>query len=391
MAEAEALAAAMKSMASHFALQTVLSSIPSFDGKTPELRIFAQQIERGRAQVPTIPEAEFVHAVQNKLIGPAWEAAEGCTFVTLKELIEHLRKNSAQEGLSARQYLAELGRVKMGRDESVIDYGARVKNIVRGIKAALICKYTAVEILAQMALINDQARDNFIKGLRGSIEIRVSNARPATLDEAITCAREEHQRVKELAEHHGWNTSRETSPARIQTPLAFRPSRDPNAEENRPFLQRRNPANPSSSHGYRQTGTTSLMTRDSVSVPKESVTGNRSRAEFMSDDVCYPSVPTHCPHCQNDIREYLYRSLNCVSQEGVSNPFIQREPKSSLAGTPISASTDSDKFTQHLNVMRARQTVESTSAGLDATTPPTSTQTRIVRAATLSKILRKKP
>ena len=288
----------------------------------------------------------FVQGLSAKLRGIARDACEGCTLQTLKELSEHLKSHLELEKLSTSHYLAELGRVKMNRDEKTLEYGSRVKGLVRSLKASMSGHYSPAEVETHMKLISDQARDHFIRGLRGSIEIRVSGLNPKTLDEAINLAHQAHLRIKEMSEHHVWGSRGPSPAARIHTPSSFRASRDPAAEENRPFLSARS-RSPSRMSSSGQPGRVTLLTRDNTREFESHQTNFQAPYENVGP------IKTRCPNCCTELVGF---SLSQPVQ-GPTSPRNHAYPPSEIRNVSmcVPASPPSDKFVDHLNSMSARQ------------------------------------
>lgn len=166
--------------------------VPKYDGEKPELREFIRAIETAYSTLSGIDEKQFVTGLMVKIVGNARETIEsGQKFETIEQLADHLRAYTRQNKHSIQYYLREMQLAKINRNESIVDYGARIKQLVSGSEAAIKTTYKSAnenDLKAKIALISDSALGAFIMGLYGSLEMRVSTRKLKSLNDAITIA-----------------------------------------------------------------------------------------------------------------------------------------------------------------------------------------------------------
>ena len=362
----------MSAFAEFFALQNALLGVPVFDGKTPDLRTFVQDLETAELKVPAALKNEFIKNVIARLRDSARDSVEGKTFDSIAGLVSHLKEALSPAVRDFEAYFAELSRAKMERNETVAEFGSRLQTIVRFAKAALLASVPKEDVAAVTNMVGKTALKTFLKGLRPDIELRVSFKNPSTLDAAIDLARQYSQYLQDAAEHRGefhQYTRREDPPFahattqnqhRYSQPQVRFPPQNASQVENGPFLLKRknnsfNPQNPQTFgyHGHHQHNRQVTRTMRVSDCPPQS-----DSQTFQASDVCtgggddlitiVPGPgPSHCPNCLYDLASLDWRP---PSQQGIihndtENPVVEGERK-----------------VEHLNSLSARLRVVPASA-----------------------------
>ena len=124
----------MSAFAEFFALQNGLLGVPVFDGKTPDLGTFFQDLETAELKVPAALKNEFIKNVIARLRDSARDSAEGKLFDSIAGLVSHLKEALSPAVRDFDAYFAELSRAKMERNETVAKFGSRLQTIVRFLK-----------------------------------------------------------------------------------------------------------------------------------------------------------------------------------------------------------------------------------------------------------------
>ena len=123
-------------------LQTSTYNIPDFNGRTPPLKEFLQDVSNGAVFVIRTTEPIFIKAVLSKLKGVARESVRDKRFQTINELMTHLKKRFAPSK-KYQWYFESIVNLRMTQKESVSDYYDRVLGLLSGAKHTLEEKYNA--------------------------------------------------------------------------------------------------------------------------------------------------------------------------------------------------------------------------------------------------------
>ena len=91
------IANSMSLLTQRTCIQNITMSIPTFDGESPSLTRFAQNVEDGLTLIPEGTEAEYLAIILTKLIGPACRCTLEHTFNSVKALVQHLKRDSRRE------------------------------------------------------------------------------------------------------------------------------------------------------------------------------------------------------------------------------------------------------------------------------------------------------
>lgn len=205
---AEALNAsiqAITNMAESFALSNAVCRIPSFDGKTSELKDFLQDVRLARTFVDDTQLPAFIAAVLGRLTGPARNSCYGRTFDSLNQLIGHLKQRFAP-GRDYNHYINRIQGLKMKQGEKVADFYDRLRLLMSAAETCLAEELPAELTAAQRAArlgdmvspLKKMCRDIFIRGLPGDVAKAVDVVQPADLAEAYRLAvrTESHMEAK---------------------------------------------------------------------------------------------------------------------------------------------------------------------------------------------------
>ena len=86
----------LTTMTENFALNNAVMRVPTFDGKTPELKNFLQDLRNAQLLIEPGQQAAFVTAIMGRLSGPARDCCYGRTFNDVPQLIAHLKRRFVQ-------------------------------------------------------------------------------------------------------------------------------------------------------------------------------------------------------------------------------------------------------------------------------------------------------
>ena len=178
-------------MTENFALNNAVMRIPAFDGRTPDLKNFLQDLRNAQQLIEPGQQASFVTAVLGRLSGPARDCCYGRTFANANELIVHLKRRFAP-GKDYDYYVNNLSNVKMHQGETVSDYYDRIRILMSAAESSLKEEMTADQIRNELPLmmqpLTRRCRDIFIKGLTPAIAVAVDVSQPADLQTAYAAA-----------------------------------------------------------------------------------------------------------------------------------------------------------------------------------------------------------
>lgn len=105
-----------------------LESVPTFDGESTPVLKFARACNRLKEMFPLECEPTLTRLLRNKLRGKAYTAVEDDIFLTIDAFVDQL-KTIFGASKSVNQYRGELGNIAKGKNEHVIDYISRVKDL----------------------------------------------------------------------------------------------------------------------------------------------------------------------------------------------------------------------------------------------------------------------
>ena len=183
-------------------IQYAAASIPVFDGETPALSVFAQNVENGLALIPPNTEPEYLTIVLTKLTGPARISIRDKSFSDTSELLKYLKKRYAP-GRNLAHFQGEIARLKIRNDESLRRYIDRVSHLAHRSRAAIRDRYgaNADEITKEM---DKDILENFIEGLPERVAWRMAalGQKHKDLDEAIEAVLLVDRRLRNRRETH---------------------------------------------------------------------------------------------------------------------------------------------------------------------------------------------
>ena len=106
----------------------VLDSIPTLDGESKSVLKFIRACERAPEMFPPHLEPTLARLLRNKLRRQAYTAFEDDSFTNIKEFTEHL-KEIFGSSKTINEYRRELGNITKNKNEHIIDYISRVKDL----------------------------------------------------------------------------------------------------------------------------------------------------------------------------------------------------------------------------------------------------------------------
>ncbi|XP_043461938.1 uncharacterized protein LOC122498320 [Leptopilina heterotoma] len=228
--------AAMASVLECMTLQRSTFHIPCFDGRSPPLKEFLQDVANGAVFINEQTEPGFIKAILSKLKGAARESVRDKQFLTTQELINHLTKRFATSK-KYQWYLENIINIRQKQSETVSDYHDRLQGLISGAKHALDAKYqhryrqvegAAVRVQEEaestimMRPIIECALEAFMRGLPEEMSIFVDTRNPANLEEAFDHAlrAEERQEYAEKSRSSSYRISRRDDPPRPPSPYS---------------------------------------------------------------------------------------------------------------------------------------------------------------------------
>ena len=116
----------LTTMTENFALNNAVMRIPAFDGKTPELKHFLQDLRNAQLLIEPGQQAALVTSIMGRLSGPARDCCYGRTFNNVQQLIGHLKKRFAP-GHDYDYYVNKINNVRMNQGKTVSDYYDRLR------------------------------------------------------------------------------------------------------------------------------------------------------------------------------------------------------------------------------------------------------------------------
>ena len=120
----------MNSLLENMTLQNSTYHIPEFNGKSPQLKEFLQDVSNVAVFVTRSTEPIFIKAILSKLKGVARESVRDKQFATINDLIAHLKKRFAPSK-KYQWYFESIVNLRMTQNETVSDYYDRVQGLLR--------------------------------------------------------------------------------------------------------------------------------------------------------------------------------------------------------------------------------------------------------------------
>ncbi|XP_015590372.1 uncharacterized protein LOC107265437 [Cephus cinctus] len=174
-------------------IQNAALEIPKYDGETTSLTNFVRAAKTGAQQLVAGEETRYLLQVLNKLRGAARASVEEKNFTTLDELIEHLKKRYAP-GRNLSSFLSEIGRLRIGKTESLRKYINRTTKLYQKARAAQLDKYHNDK--ERKAELEEHTLENFLYGLPREIRQEVVIKNPKSLDAGFDLVMELERKIK---------------------------------------------------------------------------------------------------------------------------------------------------------------------------------------------------
>ena len=154
------IANSMSLLTQRTCIQNITMSIPTFDGESPSLTRFAQNVEDGLTLIREGREAEYLAIILTKLIGPARRCTLEHKFNSVKALIQHLKKRFAP-GRSLSYFQVEIAKLHIREGESLRQYVDRTSHLVYCARGAIRERYQdhAEDFVKKM---ENDVKENFI-------------------------------------------------------------------------------------------------------------------------------------------------------------------------------------------------------------------------------------
>ena len=154
-------------------LKYAVEAVPFFDGSNTPLSYFIEGCEEAKAMLPAEAEAQFTKVIRTKIVGEARRTIQGQDFDSIAQLVKYL-KQIYGSSKSAYQLQGELGSVYQKKDEDVITYANRVKNLGKQILETYRNPSTStVDQIVKISLEKDMCKC-FIRGLKPELEQRIA-------------------------------------------------------------------------------------------------------------------------------------------------------------------------------------------------------------------------
>lgn len=169
--------------------KSALEFIPkSFDGKNIPVGRFVRDCIYARNCMSPEDRQHLFLIVRSRITGNAYDALLDRDISTLEDLLKALKKKfTTHRNLSQLQSsLATLGQ---NYDENVSDYGDRVGEILKNIIEVTEETNSPEAALYMIKAARKAAQENFVRGLKKDIGLRVLMEKPQGLQEAISVAR----------------------------------------------------------------------------------------------------------------------------------------------------------------------------------------------------------
>lgn len=156
---------------SQISCRDALELVPSYTGYNIPVSKFVRSCKRARDALPDHLEKQLTLLIRNKLKGHAAIAIDDEEFDTIDKLTEKLKTIFAPSK-SIHQYRGELGNVVKGRDEHIIAYIGRVKEL-HSIILELTTETNGQLTKVQTRSLQGDTLDCFVKGLPPDFRLRL--------------------------------------------------------------------------------------------------------------------------------------------------------------------------------------------------------------------------
>lgn len=164
----------------------ILEGIPMFSGENISVLKFVRACKRARDMFPAELEITLTRLLRNKLKGRAYTAMEDDSFTDIKAFTDRL-KEVFGASKSLNQYRGELGNIAKTKNEHIIDYISRVKDLHAAITEEEIPDHGATSRTRQVILENETL-ECFVAGLPPDFRLRLKLEGCATLAAAYSNA-----------------------------------------------------------------------------------------------------------------------------------------------------------------------------------------------------------
>lgn len=159
------------------------------------------------AQKPTI-----IQLIKINITGNAGALVRNREFATW-DLLKNFLLSTFSEKYGMGHYQIQLNTSKQGHNETVADYAFRVETLLHQMVRALDATLTVAEKKANVKLLQSQALNAFIAGLKTEIRTIVKAQKPETFVDASSLAQVEEMELKssnERVDRHAPRYTRET-------------------------------------------------------------------------------------------------------------------------------------------------------------------------------------
>lgn len=171
----------------HLPLKDALALIPTFNGTNMPVSEFITKVECAKQAVLARELNLFSTLIRTKIEGDASKYIESDNPDSLRDLLDCLK-----QAYASKQHLPDiqldLAQSAQRRNESVLDYGARIKHLLRQACESIDASESISDAQVLKKNIKETARLRFMKGLLDELEIRVAHENPQTLQMAIDTA-----------------------------------------------------------------------------------------------------------------------------------------------------------------------------------------------------------
>lgn len=162
--------------------------VPNFDGNQPSISVFTRACQAASESVHPGDKIFLTKLIRNKIVGNADLYLQNIVEPeSLKSLLDLLKSAfNPQHDLSQLQ--TKLSTVIQGKDESILQYGIRVSEILRHMLEAINEGYPASAVPGMRLGANKTAISCFTRGLNEAVENRMHNRQIDSLQDAINMA-----------------------------------------------------------------------------------------------------------------------------------------------------------------------------------------------------------
>ncbi|CAK9824011.1 Retrovirus-related Pol polyprotein from transposon 412, partial [Anthophora retusa] len=150
-----------------FTLKEALALVPIFNGLQPPVLTFTRACTRARDLLPPSAESTLTRLILTRLSGRAATAVEGERYLSVSDLCNRLKRVFGLQK-TVDHYRGDLANIYMRRDEHILDFITRVKDIR---KAIIDCDTSPI------SEIDNLTADCFIRGVNPQIEDIIESLR----------------------------------------------------------------------------------------------------------------------------------------------------------------------------------------------------------------------